>query len=261
MILNKFSSVSFFRLRKVGLQFLALSLFSCNKTANINANKSFVSVTHVAYGVGPLTVTANGTPFYSGTLSFSNTTGNSLNPYDTTTSRIADLSINENSSTLLSGNASFQQLGQYSIFIFDTLDRKSVGMIILQSNPTILTDTLTYIRFLNFSPGTLLGLKLINTRNLHYRTDTIVVAPSLFVGYDPNPANFDFNTVRVGSYNVFAYADSSMPNQDPNHDSSNFKFMGLLKLDSMINYNVYLQGFADSASATDSLQLKSFRVN
>ena len=76
MILNKFSSISIFRLRKVGLQFLALSLFSCNKTANINANKSFVSVTHVAYGVGPLTVTANGTPFYSGTLSFSNTTGN-----------------------------------------------------------------------------------------------------------------------------------------------------------------------------------------
>jgi hypothetical protein len=261
MILNKFRSVSFFRLRTFSLQLLAISLFSCNKTANINANKSFVSVTHVAYGVGPLTATLNGDSLYSGTISFGNTTGDSLNPYDTTTSRISDLMINENSVPLLSGNAAFQQLGQYSIFVYDTLDRKSIGLIILQSNATIRTDTATYIRYLNFSPGTYLGLKLINTRNLHYKTDTIVVSFSLFVGYAPNPANYDFVTVRVGSYNVFAFADSSMPNQDPNHDSSNFTYMGLLKIDSMVNYNVYLQGFFKSVSGPDSFQLKSFRVN
>src|SRR5664279_820403 len=113
MILNKFRSISFFRLRTVSLQLLALSLFSCNKTANINANKSFVSITHVANGVGPLTVAVSGSPLFSGTLSFGNTTGDSLNPYDTTTSRISELTINENSNTLLSGNAAFQQLGQY----------------------------------------------------------------------------------------------------------------------------------------------------
>ena len=44
MILSKFSSVSLAaRLKTISLQLIALSLFSCNKTANINANKSFVN--------------------------------------------------------------------------------------------------------------------------------------------------------------------------------------------------------------------------
>jgi hypothetical protein len=261
MILNKFSSVSYFRLRTFSLQLLAISLFSCNKTANINANKSFVSITHLAYGVGPLTVAVNGSPLFSGTLAFSNTTGDSLNPYDTTTSRISELMVNENSNTLLSGNASFEQLGQYSIFVYDTLNSKSVSLVTLQNNQTIIADTVTYIRYLNFSPGSYLGLKLINTRKFNYASDTVIIDPVLFIGYDPNPASYNFFTVHIGNYNVFAYADSSMPNLNPNHDTSKFRFMGLLKLDSMINYNVYLQGFVDSVSATDSLQLRSFRVN
>ena len=71
MILNKFSTVSLAaRLKTISLQLLALSLFSCNKTANINANKSFVGLTHLAYNVAAIKLTLNGKDLFPDSLSF-----------------------------------------------------------------------------------------------------------------------------------------------------------------------------------------------
>jgi hypothetical protein len=128
MIFNKFGPLSLCnKLKALSFQLLALSLFSCNKSANINA------------------------------------TGVDGNPYDTTISRISDMNIflAQDTSMSIHGNAAFQQGSHYSVFFFDTLDSRSITLIILQDNPPVRYDTLTTIRFMNFSPGSSIGLKLI----------------------------------------------------------------------------------------------------
>ena len=267
MILNKFSILFLSRkVRAFSIQLLAISLFSCNKTANINANKAFVGLTHVAYGVGPLMLNLNGTPLFSIPDSFGRTSGMPGNPYDTTTSRITDMQIIQGSEILLQGNSAFQQNGRYSIFVYDSLDQHSFSLIIFQDNASIRTDTITNIRFLNFSPGPVAwGIKLINTRkDLPVLADTIPIGPSLFVGYDINPSDYRFVQVRIGKYDVFAFRDSSNPRKDsvnPGLDSSNFFHLGPLEIDSTVNYNIYLQGFYGDSTLANKFQMKSIPLN
>src|ERR1700733_11538528 len=120
MILNKFRSVSLAtRLKAISLQLIALSIFSCNKTANISANKAFVSFTHVAYQVDPLTLKINDSTVFLA-IPYDSATGH---PYATVTSQISNTSIFENSDSFLSGFSSFRQGAHYSIYVYDTLDR------------------------------------------------------------------------------------------------------------------------------------------
>jgi hypothetical protein len=267
MILNKFSIPLLSRkVKALSIQVLAVSLFSCNKTANVNANKAFVGLTHVAYGVGPLMLNLNGTPLLSVPDSFGQTSGTTGNPYDTTTSRITDMQIIQGSIPLLQGNSAFQQGGRYSIFVYDSLDQRSFSLIIFQDNASIRIDTITNIRFLNFSPGPIArGIKLINTRkDIPYLADTILIGPGLFVGYDINPSDYRFTQVRIGKYDVFAFMDSSNPRMDslnPGLDSSNFFHLGPLEIDSTINYNIYLLGFYGDSTSVNKFQLKSVPLN
>jgi hypothetical protein len=261
MILNKFSPISVFQsIKALSLQLLALSLFSCNKSANINANKSFVGVTHVAYGVGPITVSLDGTPLFTTPLGFGFTTGDSLNPYDTATSRISDMVIRQDTATLLNGNAAFQQGEHYSVFVFDSLTTPPVSLIIFQDDPIVRTDTFTYIRYLNFSPNSSWALRLLNARRLSHipvAADTITIGPSASVGYNLNPGYYHFTQVRVGNYDVIALRDSAKPAAD----SSNVKPLGPLRIDSSTNYNVYLQGFTGTDTGQNKFQLKSVPLN
>ena len=276
MILNKSKPVSLsHKMKTIGLQLLVLSLFSCNKSANSYANKSFVGLTHVAYGLGPLGMTMDGTPLFTTPLSFGLTTGVDGNPYDTTVSRVTDLNIflAQDTSMNVHGNAAFQQGSRYSIFFFDTLDPRSVNLIILQDNPPILYDTFTTIRFMNFSPGTSYGLKFIFTKDFLINDtflisvrDTINTPLSAFVGYNPNPSFYTFNQyVHIGMNQIFAYTDSVNPRVDslnPSLDSANFIRLDSLQFDSTKSYNVYLQGFRDSVgSQQNKFQIKSVRVN
>jgi len=156
MILNKFSGLSpSVRIKSLSLQLIVLSLFSCNKTSNINSNKSFVGLTHVAYNVGPISLTLNGKYLFPNSLSFGETTGYPGNPYDTTISQVSSMNIflAQDTSANITGNAAFRQGAYYSIFFFDSLDNNSVSLIILQDNPSFRNDTFTNYRFMNFSPG------------------------------------------------------------------------------------------------------------
>jgi hypothetical protein len=252
MILSKFSSVSLAaRLKTISLQLIALSLFSCNKTANINANKSFVNLTHLAYNLKPILMTLNGKYLFHDSLSFGNTSGIPGNPYDTTVSQVSQMNILQalDSSIIISGNAAFRQGAQYSVFFYDTLSATAaaVGLIILQDNPIIRTDTFTNYRYMNFSPGdTLWGLKLINNRkDIPYYADTVIIGASLFVGYNNNPGAYPFETIRSGNYSVFAYRDSA----NPAPDRSNFDSLGNFQIDSLVNYYIYLQGFYGDTSS------------
>jgi hypothetical protein len=269
MIMNKSIPGSLSsKVKALGIQLLALSLFSCNKSANINANKSFAALTHVAYGVGPLGLTIDGTPLFSTPLAFGLTTGVDGNPYDTTVSRVNEMNIflAQDTSVNVKGNAAFQQNSRYSIFFFDSLDARSVSLIIFQDNPPIRNDTLTTIRFINFSPGTSFGLKFIYTKDYKisdsftiFIRDTIITALSPFVGYNPNPALYTFNQlVHIGTNQIFAFTDSS----NPASDSSNFIRLDSLQFDSTKSYNVYLQGFPHSdTSQPNKFQIKSVRLN
>jgi hypothetical protein len=264
MILNKFHPLTVhFNPKALGtklLTFCLISLFSCNKTANISGNKSYVALTHLAYGVGAIKLTLNGKPLFPDSLSFSQATGDSTNPYDTTISQVSLMSIflAQDTSVHISGNAAFRQGGQYSIFFFDSLDYKSVSLIILQDNPPIRTDTFTYYRYMNFSPGdTLWGLKLLNNRKDSLAADTVIIYPSLFVGFNNNPGAYPFNLIRSGNYSAFAYRDSS----NPAPDGSNIVSLGNIQIDSMVNYNIYLQGFYRDTISTNKFQLKWQALN
>ncbi|HSZ33320.1 MAG TPA: hypothetical protein VK772_08410 [Puia sp.] len=263
------------KIKTFGLQLLALSLFSCNKSTTNYGDKSFVGLTHVAYGVGPIGMTIDGTSLFSNPLSFGNTSGIDGNPYDTTISRVSQMNIflAQDTSMNIHGNTAFQQGNHYSIFFFDTLDSRSLSLIIFQDNPPIIYDTFTTIRFMNFSPGTSYGLKFIYTKDYFINDtflisvrDTINTPLSPFVGYNPNPSIYTFNQfVHIGVNQVFAYTDSVNPRVDlinPSLDSANFIKLDSLQFDSLKNYNIYLQGFRDSASSSQNkFQIKSVRLN
>jgi hypothetical protein len=248
MILNKFRPFSVFQLFKAfGLPLLVLGLISCNKSANINANKSFVGLTHVAYGVGPLNLILDNDSLLPAPIEFGQTSGIPGNPYDTAVSRINLMQVKQGAETLLSGNAAFQQGANYSIFVYDsTLDKKSVGLIILQDNYPVRTDTFTYVRYMNFSPGTSLGLFLSNAK------DTLrQFGPRAFVGDNPNPSSYLFTQVHIGKYGAIAYSNDSTA-----------WIVDSLTISPSTNYNVYLQGFADdTTSGVNKLQLKSVPLN
>lgn len=256
MILNKFRSISLVsRLKAISLQLIALSLFSCNKTANISANKAFVSFTHVAYGVGPLTLRINDSTVFSA-IPYDSATGA---PYGTVVSQISNTSIFENTDSFLTGFSSFRQGAYYSIYIYDTLDKRSKSMIILQDNPPLNTDSTVSIRYMNFTPSSLIGLLLINTRKgIPFTGDTTVISPEYFVGVDINPAAYKFRPILAGNYNIIAFTDSSRPAPD----TSNFRQMGNFTISIISNYNFNLMGFGNVDTTSQyKLQLKTVPLN
>ena len=210
-----------------------------------------------------------GRQLFSSPLSFGLTTGFDGNPYDTTVSRISEMNVflAQDPTMNLKGNTAFQQGSHYSAFFFDALDSSSVGLIIFQDNPPVRYDTFTTIRFLNFSPGTSIGIKLIYINNYNINDsvsvavrDTINIGPSPFVGYNLNPAipGYSFSQhVHIGTNQVFAFVDSAKPASD----SSNFMRLDSLQFDSTKNYNIYLQGFLLDTTAQNKLQVKSVRIN
>ena len=256
MILNKFSIVSLSgRLKTLSLQLIALSLFSCNKTSNISANKAFVSFTHVAYQVGPLTLRINDSDVFTA-IPYDSATGH---PYASVTSQVSNTSIFENSDSFLSGFSSFRQGAHYSIYIYDTLDARSKSMIILQDNPPLNSDTTVSVRYMNFTPSSSqIGLLLVNTRHgvVPVASDTMVISPEYFVGTDINPAAYTFRPLLAGNYNVIAFTDSTRPAPD----SSNFRQMGNWTFSITSNYNFLLMGFGND-TAQYKLQFKPVALN
>jgi hypothetical protein len=272
MILNKFSHLSLSgALKSFGLQLLALSLFSCSKTANSTENKAYIAVTHVAYGLGPVNITLDNDSLLPMPLSFGNTSGLPAYPYDTAVSRISNMQLVQGSKILMNGNSAFQQGSYYSIFVFDSLylNTISLGMLILQNNPPIGSDTVCNFRFLNFSPGLKIGIMLIYIHDTTFHDtvhiavrDTVVVSPSSFVGNNPSPAAYPFtNSARTAAHTgmnqVIAYIDSVKPNID----SSNWRRLGTLQFESPKSYNLYLQNSFFPGPLLDSLQIVSIPVN
>jgi Domain of unknown function (DUF4397) len=272
MILNKFRHIYRGRSAALILLFFAINLFSCKKTANINSNKAYVNVTHTAYKTGPVTLNFDGVPLFADPLAFGETTGNSASPYDTTTAGVHDMQVLLNDTVIISGNTALQQGAHYSMFVYDTLNTRTISVIIFQNSHGAGTDTTSYIRFLNFTPGSSIGIKVVYPRDTtgkikaSYR-DTVNIGPgnvpSNFVGYNPNPTIYGFTGVHIGKNDIYAFFDSSRPYRDPvdpSKDSSNFIRMGSLQFDSTRNYNVYLQGFPFTTGA-DSFQVKSVLIN
>ena len=268
MILNKFhfhSNLANPKALSVKLlAFCLIILFSCNKSSNINANTAYVALTHVAYNLPPIGLSLSGdSSVFSAPLPFGQTTGTPGNPYSTTPSRVSRMSIYLASDTAVNihGNAAFRQGAHYSIFFFDSLDQNVVNLIVLQDNTTILQDTFTYYRYMNFVPGdTLWGLELINNRkDFRYAADTIIFPSSPFVGLNTNPAAYPMtNTMRTGNYNAFAFLN----NANPIADTSLLVPLGAIQIDSLVNYNIYLQGVYGSDTTTaNKFQLKYVPLN
>lgn len=270
MILNKFSPFSLFRVFKsFGIQLLVLSLFSCSKTANSTENKAYVGVTNVAYGIGPVNITLDGDSLLPAPLPFGSTSGTPSYPYDTAVSRVSQMELVQGNQIVMQGNSAFQQGTFYSIFVFDSLNKDSaaVGMLILQNNPYVKSDTTCTFRFMNFSPGSALGIVLIyvhdttfhDTIHIHTR-DTVRIGLSNFVGRNPNPAAYTISfSAHTGLNQVLAYTDSANGNARP--DSSNYRRLGNLMFNSPSSYNVYLQNYFFPGPLQDSLQIVSFPMN
>ncbi len=274
MILNKFSPFSHSGiLKSFSVQLLVLCLFSCSKTANSTENKSYIGVTHVAYGVGPINITLDGDSLIPAPLPFGATSGLPSYPYDTAVSRVSQMELVQGNTIILQGNSAFQQGSFYSIFVYDTLnkDTATVGMLILQNNPPGANDTTCNFRFMNFSPGSNIGIMLIYAHDttlhdtIHIITrDTVVVAPGSFVGNNPSPAAYPFTNsaltgggAHTGTNQVIAYVDSV----GPNSDSSNWRRLGTLQFETTKSYNLYLQNYFFPGPQQDSLEIVSFPVN
>jgi hypothetical protein len=268
MILNKFSQFSLSgALKSFSLQLLAFSLFSCSKTANSTENKAYIGVSHVAYGLGPVNITLDNDSLLPAPLTFGNTSGSPGNPYDTAVSRISEMQLVQGTQILMHGNSAFQQGSYYSIFVFDSIymNTISIGMLILQNNPSSNSDTTCNFRFLNFSPGSTIGVMLIYVHDttfhdtVHIATrDTVIIGPSSFVGDNPSPAAYPFNYyAHTGMNQVIAYVDSVRPR----FDSSNWRRLGTLSFDSPKSYNLFLQNYFFPGQLQDSLQIVSIPVN
>jgi hypothetical protein len=260
MILNKFNSAALTaRLKTISLQLIALSIFSCNKTANISANKAFVSFTHVAYQVGPLTLRINDVDVFTA-IPYDSATGH---PYATVTSQVSNTSILESSDTFLTGFSSFRQGAHYSIYVYDTVEAGTLAasaksMIILQDNPPLNSDTQISIRYLNFTPSSTIGLILINTRqDIPFAGDTVVISPEVFIGANINPSAYVFQPILAGNYNVIAFTDSARPAPD----STNFRKMGNWTFNITSNYNFNLMGFGNLDSGQYKFQFKPVPLN
>ena len=238
MILNKFS------IHLLQIWLLAFILFSCSKNADINGNKSYISVTHTAINVGPLNLKLNGIALFSTPITYGQTTGIDGNPYDTSTSGVRELQLFQGDSLLLQGNTSFQQGAHYSMFFFNNPGISYVNTIVFQDNQGVRNDTFTNVRYLNFSPGSNLGIYMTNS------TDTFSIQPSPFVGYNTRPTEYVFVRIPIGSFGVRAF-----------ENDTTFIDVDSIRLDSAKNYNIYLQGYFDSTSNGNNLHLKSVRLN
>ena len=242
------SEHSAFYLERFGFRvfFLFFLFTACNKSSKVHENKAFVTITNTSPGSSPIDVISDGSSILGGTiLSYNQTTGTPGKPYIQATAGVSQLAVTEGMETVLKGNTAFQQGLYYSLFVYDTLTNDSLKLFILQDNLQTRTDTFTYVRFINFSPGTFLNLLLTNDK------DTVGTGFMPYAGNKLNPTDYYYQILRIGSYGVRAFRDTLYANSVP---------LDSLQIDSTKIYTVFLQGFPDS-TGKDSLMLKSIQHN
>jgi hypothetical protein len=219
---------------------------SCNKSSGVNKNKAFVTVAHVAPGFSNLDVLYNGASILGDTgLDYNEISGTPENPYVEATAGVRLLQITGISDTILQGNTAFQQGLHYSVFLYDTLKNDSLKMFILQDNLQLYRDTITYVRFMNFSPGPALNVVLAG------KYDTIATGFQEFAGNRLKTSFYTYKLMPIGLYEARAWRDTVAA-----HSIS----LGNIQIDSLKNYSLFLQGYADS-SGEYGLKLKSIRQN
>jgi hypothetical protein len=273
MILNKFiPSFLSGKNRSSGLWLLVFVVFACNKSSTINENKSYITVIHVAYGLGPVKLTVQLDTLSTTAVEFGQFSGyingqnDSVAQYDTVTAGVGNLELISGSSVLAQGNSAFQQGARYSMFVYDTLipgtsNPSPARLFILQDNLTVRTDTFTYVRFMNFTPNSSYSILLTDSANRTIDTagntvpvvDTVRTPYMVYAGYNLNPGFYTFTRVRLGHYKVQATA---------NYLDSPVKYIQLdsLRFDSLKIYNIYLQGFVGD-TGVNKFQVKSMQLN
>jgi hypothetical protein len=219
---------------------------SCNKSSGVNKNKAFVTICHVAPGFSGLDVFYNRTSILGDTgLDYNEISGTPDNPYVEATAGVRLLQIAQGGDTVLQGNTALQLGLHYSIFLYDTLRNDSLKMFILQDNLQPYRDTMTYVRFINFSPDSALNLVLASNR------DTIQTGFREFAGNRLKTSFYTYKLMHIGLYEARAWRDTVAAHSIP---------LGNIQIDSLKNYSLFLQGYADS-SGEYGLRLKSVRQN
>jgi hypothetical protein len=224
----------------------ALLVISCSKSAGTRENKAFVTVTHTAPGSAPIDVFYDKVSILGGNpIAYDQTSGTPGSPYVEATAGVRQLQVTEGDKTVLSGNTAFQQGVHYSVFIYDTLTNDSLKMFILQDNLQSRVDTFTYVRFINFSPGTYFNLVLTSKR------DTVATGFQEYAGNKLNPSFYAFRLLHIGNYAARVFQDTLFANSVP---------LDSIRIDSTKIYTLFLQGFPGSVGA-EGLMLKSIRHN
>jgi hypothetical protein len=219
---------------------------SCNKSSGVNENKAYVAISHVAPGFSGLNVLYNGISILGDNgLAYGQTSQSGTGPYVEATAGVRMLQVTDNGGTVLQGNTAFLQGQHYSVFLYDTLKNDSLKMFILQDNLQAYRDTLTYVRFINFSPGPGLNLVLSNQRN------TVVTGFREFAGNNLKASNYTYQLIPIGVYEASAWRDDTLAHSIP---------LGSVQIESLKNYTLFLQGYADSAGVY-GLKLGSIQHN
>jgi len=185
----------------LSMAIVALIATACTKKSTSGGNKSYLGVTNLSPQAPPLDIYFDSALLNtSGSLSFGSTTGAPGNPYLTAIAGVHSIKLTSGSQILLDGNTALQVNNHYSMFVYDSAGTSSLNTLILQDPLTLPPDTVSLVRFLNFTDTTFY-LTMTNA------IDTFVLL-NQNVRPNASPSSFTFNYVKPGAYQVRAVIDS-----------------------------------------------------
>jgi hypothetical protein len=200
---------------------------SCNKNIDTGANKAYLAVTNISPDAQPLDIFFEGDQLNSsGQLPYDSTTGVPGDPYLVAVAGVHNFKLSSGTVSYVDGNIAMQRDHYYSLFAYDSVanNNNTLKTLILQDVLTAPNDTLSSIRFLNFTDTAFYVV-------LENETDTVPALLIRNVVANSSPSSFTFSTIKSGTYNFSIVKNPTMVFD-----------LGTLSVDGTKIYTVYIQG-------------------
>lgn len=175
---------------------------ACNKNIDAGANKAYLAVTNISPDVQPFDVFLEGEKLNTSAVVYDSTTGVDGNPYLVAIAGIHNFKLSYDTHAYVDGNIAMQRDHYYSLFAYDsvTTNSNSLTTLILQDVLNTPNDTLSSIRFLNFTDTTV----YVTMTNAE---DTTVLLVRNIVS-NSSPGSINFSTVKAGDYHLVITKDT-----------------------------------------------------
>jgi len=175
----------------------------CNKNIDALANKAYLSVTNISPNAPSLDILFDGNKLNTaGQLPYDSTTGAPGNPYLIAVAGIHNFQLTSGSQPFVNGSIALLQLHHYSLFIYDSINNNTLKTLIVEDVLNNPSDTLSFVRVLNFS-DTSLSISMTNA------TDTVRPVFARNITTSTNPTSFGYSHIKQGSYHINAAVDAN----------------------------------------------------